>query len=77
MSKYYKTNNSSSTASSGGLGVLGVLQIIFIVLKLLDVISWSWWAVFIPFFIGLGLTLLAVIVTFIIILVTHIKAKKE
>jgi hypothetical protein len=76
MSKNYRTS-SSSTTSSGGIGVLGVLQIIFIVLKVLDLISWSWGTVFIPTFIGLGITAVVFIIAFIVILVTHIKANKE
>ena len=45
----------SSKSSSGGTSILSVLQIIFIVLKLLKVITWSWWTVFIPTWIGLGI----------------------
>ena len=56
----------SSKSSSGGTSVLGVLQIIFIVLKLLKVITWSWWTVFIPTWIGLGIFVLCFIVIFII-----------
>ena len=41
--------------SSGGVGVLGVLQIVFIVLKCIGTIDWSWWSVFIPTWISLGL----------------------
>ena len=48
--------------NSGGTNVLTVLQIIFIVLKLLDLINWSWWAVFIPTFISIGLWVLLLIV---------------
>ena len=59
-------NKSNNTASSGGIGVLGVLQIIFVVLKILNIIDWSWWAVLIPTFIGLGITVLIFIVVFII-----------
>lgn len=54
MSKY--SNNSSS-----GIGVLGVLQIIFIVLKCLDLVSWTWLQVFIPTFIGIGITVVVLI----------------
>lgn len=47
---------------SGGIGFPGVLQIVFIVLKLCKVISWSWWIVFLPTLIGLGLTILGLII---------------
>ena len=60
---YLKTTKSNT---GGGIGIYGVLQIIFIVLKLLKLISWSWWAVFIPTFISLGLALIAVLVTLIL-----------
>lgn len=57
MSKYnYSSNNSSS-----GIGVLGVLQIIFIVLKCLDLVTWTWAQVFIPAFIGIGITVVVII----------------
>ena len=48
-----------------GTGVLDILQIIFIVLKLTGLIDWSWWAVFIPLFISLGLVAILVIITVI------------
>ena len=48
--------------NSGGTNVLTELKIIFIVLKLLDLINWSWWAVFIPTFISIGLWVLLLIV---------------
>ena len=60
---YLQTTKSNT---GGGIGIYGVLQIIFIVLKLLKLISWSWWAVFIPTFISLGLALIAVLVTLIL-----------
>lgn len=56
----------SSKSSSGGTSILSVLQIIFIVLKLLKVITWSWWTVFIPTWIGLGLYGIIFIVIFVI-----------
>lgn len=36
-----------------GPGVLGSLGVAFVVLKLLDIISWSWWLVLLPFYVGL------------------------
>lgn len=57
---------SSKSSSSGGTSILTVLQIIFIVLKLLKVITWSWWTVFIPTWIGLGIFALCFIVIFIL-----------
>lgn len=36
------------------MGVLELLLVIFIVLKLVGVITWSWWGVLAPLWIGLG-----------------------
>jgi len=49
-------------ASSGGIGVLGLLQVAFIILKVLGKINWSWWLVFIPTWIGLGLFVIIMLV---------------
>ena len=57
---------SNSNNASGGTSIVTVLQIIFIVLKLLKLITWSWWKVFIPTWIGLGLFALCFIVIFIL-----------
>ena len=50
--------NSGST----GLGLTSVLTIIFVVLKLVGVIDWSWWWVFSPTLIDLGLTIIVLII---------------
>ena len=52
---------SSSSSSSGGIGFAGLLTIVFITLKLLGKITWSWWWVLSPLWIGF--------VAFILILV--------
>ena len=51
----------NSNTSSSGLGLGGVLTVVFVVLKLVGVIDWSWWWVFSPTLISLGLTLLVII----------------
>lgn len=48
--------------SSSGMSLLGVLQIIFIVLKCVGVIDWSWWAVFIPTWINIGIIAIALVI---------------
>lgn len=63
-----KSNNSSS-----GVGVLGVLQIIFIVLKCIGVIDWTWVQVFIPTFISIGITTLAIIFLVAVLVIDQIK----
>ena len=59
--------------SSGGIGVLGVLQIIFIVLKCVGVIDWTWVQVFIPTFISLGLTGLAIVIIIAVLIIDQWK----
>jgi hypothetical protein len=49
----------AQNSSSGGMSIFSVLTVIFIVLKLVGVINWSWWWVFSPLLIGLGLAFLA------------------
>ena len=51
-----------NNTSDGGISILGCLQIIFIVLKCVGVISWSWVIVFIPTFISIGISAIALII---------------
>lgn len=44
---------SNSSSSSSGIGFGGLLTIVFITLKLLGYITWSWWWVLSPIWIGL------------------------
>ena len=53
---------SESNNSSGGVGVVGLLGVVFVVLKLTGVISWSWWYVTMPFWGGLALLAVILIV---------------
>ena len=46
---------------SSGIGFVGVLQVAFIVLKLCKVITWSWWAVFLPAIISTGILVVAIV----------------
>jgi membrane protein YdbS with pleckstrin-like domain len=48
--------------SSSGLGLSTVLTIIFVVLKLVGVIAWSWWWVFSPILIDIGLTIIVLVI---------------
>jgi len=47
---------------SSGISALALLGIVFVTLKLCGVITWSWWFVTMPFYIGIviGLTILIV-----------------
>ena len=50
------SSNGNSGKASGGIEFFGVLQLILITLKLCKVITWSWWLVLLPIWIGIGLT---------------------
>jgi len=45
------------------MGIAEILTIIFVVLKLVGVISWSWWVVFLPLIIALGLYVLSIAIS--------------
>lgn len=55
-----------------GVGLFGVLGIVFTVLKLVGVISWSWWLVLLPFYGGMAILGIALL---IVALVMYIKDK--
>ena len=55
-----------------GIGLFGVLGIVFTVLKLVGMINWSWWLVLLPFYGGLALF---GVVLLIVALAMYIKDK--
>ena len=60
----------SRSAKSTGLSCLGVVGVVFIVLKLLaipPIASWSWLWVLCPFWIGLALDIVLVILGLVLI----------
>ncbi len=50
-----------------GIGFFGLLQVVFIALKVTKIINWSWWLVFLPMWIDLGLCLIVIIITVIFV----------
>lgn len=68
MSKNAKTTTTS-------ISLLGVLQIIFIVLKLCGLIDWSWWKVFIPMWIDLGIIAVFLLLYLIVLIIAYIYGK--
>lgn len=60
-------------SSSSGIGFVGLLTILFIALKLTTVITWSWWWVLSPLWIGfatfLAIAAIAAIAIFIFAIV--------
>ena len=55
------------------VGIFGLLTIIFVLLKVFEVITWSWWIVFLPLFVGVGLYLL--IIAFMLLLAVFVERK--
>ena len=53
---------SDNNNSSRGIGCLGVIFLILLVLKLFGLISISWWWVFSPLFLSLGIALIFVLI---------------
>jgi hypothetical protein len=56
----------SSSSSSSGIGLAGLLGVAFIVLKLCHVIDWQWIWVLSPFWIGVAIAVVALIIAVII-----------
>lgn len=44
------------------IGFFGLLQIVFITMKLTNYIDWSWWLVFVPFYVWLTIFVLVMAV---------------
>ena len=66
-----KENKNSNVYN--GIGFFGLLQVVFIALKVAKVINWSWWLVFLPTWIELGVYLIVII---IIVIMTVIANKR-
>ena len=65
-----KYTNDKSTSGGGGIGFAGLLTIAFIVLKLLGKITWSWWWVLSPLWIGAAIALVIILIVAIVALFT-------
>lgn len=48
------------------LNLFTILQVIFLALKMAGVLTWSWWVVFIPTYIDLGIFFIVLIILSII-----------
>ena len=59
-------SNRTNNANSGGIGFLGLLTILFIGLKLTGYITWSWWWVLAPLWLGLVVVLGFIALIFLI-----------
>lgn len=56
----------SSSSNSSGIGIGGAVFLVFLVLKLLGKITWSWWWVTAPLWIGWGLIAVVLVLFFLI-----------
>lgn len=56
--------------SSKGVSVVAVVQIVLVMLKLLELIKWSWWIVFAPTLVSVGIFLIIIIVAVILSMLT-------
>ena len=56
--------------SGKGVRVVTVVQIVLVILKLLKLIEWSWWIVFAPTLVSVGIYLIIIIVAVIINMLT-------
>lgn len=59
--------------NSGNITIVTLIQVAFIILKLCNVINWSWWLVFLPTLIQLGV----VIFMLVLILIAAAIAKRK
>lgn len=55
-----------NNTGNNGVGVLGLLGVVFVTLKLMDIIDWPWWAVTLPFWGGIALVALILIIGLLI-----------
>lgn len=52
--------------SNSGCGIVSVVQIVLIILKLLKLLDWSWWVIFAPTLISVGIFLIVITAAIII-----------
>ena len=64
---------STSRSSSSGIGAMGLLGVAFVVLKLCGVINWSWWLVTLPFWGGLALVLVILLIVLAVFVIKEMR----
>lgn len=52
---------SANNGNGGYISLVGLLGVAFVVLKLCDVIDWSWWWVTCPFWGGLAIWIIVIV----------------
>lgn len=58
-------NRRGESNAGGGVGFFGILLAVFIALKLAKVVTWSWWVVFSPLWIELGLIAIILLIVWL------------
>lgn len=66
----------NTTTSTSGIGFTGALTIAFIILKLMHFITWSWWWVLSPLWIGFALFLGVMTIVVLVALITHLVSNR-
>lgn len=59
----------ATNTSSGGIGFGGLLTVLFIGLKLTNYITWSWWWVLSPLWIGAGVIVSILMIVLAVMLI--------
>ncbi len=62
----------ASESSGGGVGVMSLLGLVFVGLKLAKVIDWSWWWVTLPFWGGIALFFVVLLVGLLVLALKEI-----
>jgi hypothetical protein len=66
----YDTTQRASTTSRGSISFSGLLTVLFIGLKLTGAITWSWWWVLSPIWIGYAIALIVVAICLLWVVLT-------
>jgi len=56
----------AQTNNDSGVGFFTVLGLIFLTLKLIGIINWSWWLVLLPFYGGITIALLFILLIYLL-----------
>ena len=70
------SRKSEGASSNTSITFLGLLQLAFIILKVSNVITWSWWAVFIPLWFELFIILFVILLSIIIYILSEKSEEK-
>jgi len=52
----------AESSSSSGVGFAGILTVLFIGLKLTGYVTWSWWWVLSPLWVGVALAIVLILI---------------